>query len=89
MPVGVKRYVKNRFDVCHRPAHVQNHPVGMRPGHRQAVCLRESNDGLIILYRRAELFRELFRRQIVMKLRAGRVVDLAEQIVQGRLIAER
>ena len=47
--------------------------------HRQPVGSRKGNDRLIISLGRSELRRELFRRQVPVIIRAGRVIELPEQ----------
>ena len=61
----------------------------MRGGHRQALCLRESDERLIILFGWAELLSELLRVQIMPVLGTGRVVDFIEQSGQRLLVAQR
>ena len=80
MPVSPQRHVKRLLDVRHRAGHVQQQPVAVCAGDSQAVRSRKIDYRLVILFRRAELFRELFRRQILVKIRAGRVIKLLEKI---------
>ena len=88
MPISSHSHLKRFFDICHRTAHVQQQPIVMRAGHLQPVRLRKGNNCLIILFRRAELLRELFRREILMIIGTGRVVELLEQIGQRCLIPQ-
>jgi hypothetical protein len=72
--------VKRALDVRHRARHVEDHAVGMGGGHGQAVRLRKSGDRRVIFRRGAEARGELFRRQVVVEVRAAGVGDLPEQV---------
>ena len=63
MLVNLHLHMQRLFDVRHRPAHIQQQPVGMLRRHRQTIGLGKGDDRLIILLRRTKLLRELFRRQ--------------------------
>src|SRR5260221_3380155 len=56
---------------------------------RQSVRLRKFYDGLVIRLRRPETLREFRRREKFMKIRAVRVLQLLEQLVQLALIPQR
>ena len=88
MPVSPQGHLKRFLDIYHRTAHVQQDPVRTGPGHPQPVPLREGDDFLIILFCRAESFRELFRRKILMIIGAGRVVELLDEFGQRFLVPQ-
>ena len=54
-----------------------------------AVRIGKRLNDLIIRFRRPELFRELFRFQVMMKVRAGRIVEFVKQIGERSLIPQR
>ena len=68
---------------------IENHAIGMRCRHGKPVGLCERDDGLVILFRRAEQLSELLRCQIVTEIGAGRVVNLFQQRVERFLVAQR
>ena len=61
----------------------------MRSGHRQPAGFREINHFLVILFRRAELGGEFIRREKLAVIGAGGGIQLLEQTVELRLVAQR
>ena len=82
-------HMQGLLDVRHRSLHIHQQAVGMRADHCQAIRLRKGDDRLIILFGWAEPFRELLRGQVMMKIWAGRVVNLLKQTIKRLLVAQR
>ena len=61
----------------------------MPGGNVQSVGFCESHDRLIILFGWAESFCELFRRQITMVVRTGRIINFVKQIGEFRRVPQR
>src|ERR1035438_2691891 len=80
MRIDEQVHVESAFDDCHRAAYVEQNAIGMRAGNCETVRLREGDEHLVLLFRRAEHFGELLRCQILMIMRAGWVINLLEQI---------
>ena len=67
------------LNIRDRPAHIQQHAVGVRGGHLQSIGLGEGDNRLIILFRRTESFSKFLRCQVTMIIGAGRIVDLPQR----------
>jgi len=78
--VGAYGQIARRAHVSNRSAYIQQYAIGMRFRHRQALAFAKLITFLIILLRGSKLRRELFRRQIMMIIQAGRVINLLKQI---------
>ncbi len=89
MLVNPQGHLEGFRNVAGRAGHIQHHAVGMREGDGQAIGLGEIHERLIILFRRPEPLGKLLGREVVTVVGAGRVVDLLEQAVEFRLVAQR
>ena len=87
--ISPHRHMKRLLDVRSLSAHVHQHTVAVRPGHRQPAGFREINHLLVILFRGAKLGGEFIRREKLAVIGAGGVIQLLEQAVERRLIAQR
>src|SRR5208283_2351286 len=79
--------MKNAFHIRDRAANVQDHTVGMLHNSK-TVGAEEVRDRLVIRCRGSELFDELLRSEVVAIIKAGGVVKLTQQIVEGAFIAQ-
>ena len=86
MLVNPHRHMESSLDIRDSAFNIENHAIGMRCRHGKPVGLCERDDGLVILFRRAEQLSELLRCQIVTEIGAGRVVNLLDESFEARLI---
>jgi hypothetical protein len=70
-----------------RDIHV--HAIARSSNHRQAVCLGETNHGVIIFLARTKPVGELLHRQELAVGRAGRIVEVLQKAIQRSLVAVR
>ena len=85
----MQRNVKRFFNVRHRSADVDQHPIGMRRRHGQPIGARKIEHRLIILSRWTKHFRELLRREIMAVVRTGGIVELCQEILERIRLAKR
>jgi hypothetical protein len=81
--------MKNAFDVADRAGGIHDHPIAVGPYFSEPVGLEEPAQGLIILRRGAELFRELFRGQKLPIPGASGIVQIGQKVRQSGLISQR
>ena len=81
--------VKCALDVRHVRAHVKQQPVAVRAGDFKTVHAREIFHCRVIRFRRTKPRGEFFRREIMMKIRARRIVNVLEKFIQASLITQR
>ena len=72
-----------------RALDIHQRAVGVRGGDSQPLRLRKGDHSRVILFGRTKLLRELLRCQETPVVRAGRIVNLAQQVGERRLIAQR
>ena len=82
-------HIESLFNNCNRPTNVQQHAIGSCALDSQAVCLREIDRSLIIVFGRTKRLRELLRRHIAMIIGARRVVERLKQSGETFPIAQR
>ena len=80
--------VKRALDVGHIRTHVEQQTVAVRAGDLKTTGPRKGFYRRIILDRRTKPRGEFFRRQIVVKIRTGRVINFLEKFRQSGRIAQ-
>ena len=83
MFVSAERGVQCPLDVRDGSIYFYQQPVAMFRRDLQAIGFRKSLDRFVIVSGRAEPFRELFRSEIVMIIRAARIVELLEKSAEA------
>lgn len=80
MPVLADGEMKCLLDSRHRRFDVQQGPSWMSGRHFQAAGRCEHDERVVVCLAGAELFRELFGREVAVVIRAGRVVKALKEI---------
>jgi hypothetical protein len=76
--------MKRFFNVGDRTVHIEQGAVWMLAHDRQFVGFRKSHQGVVIRFRRTELFDKLLWRQIMMIARARGIINILKEFVQLR-----
>ena len=85
----IQLQMKGALHVRHFCRHVHEQPIRVHLGNFEAVGVRKGHNFRQIIRRRAKARGEFLRREITVKLRAGRIVEVAQKIRQSRRIAQR
>src|SRR5579871_3675578 len=83
------RYMESLLDLRDGTFNINDQTVCMRASHGQAIGCCEIEHSLVICCCGTKLFSKLRYAEKIVKIRAGWVIEPAEQITQCRLIAKR
>ena len=89
MLIDVHPHMKRLFDLCHRAVDRNNQAIHRPVGHRKTIGLGKVDCGLVVLHRRAELFRKLRNTQELAIIRALGIIEATQKTGQRRLVAQR
>src|SRR5437667_6742238 len=76
MAIGLHPHSESLFNGCHRPGHIEQHPILMRVRHAQTIVLRETTHRRVVFLRWTPIGGEFFRGYILPIMRTGRIINL-------------
>src|SRR5438094_8085475 len=89
MLIDAQRHMERTLYVGGGGADVEHKPIRVDRREVELAGSREGYHGCIISFERAELVAELFRRQIVEVIPAGRIIEFAQQLLQSARLPQR